>query len=191
MDDRGAFDTTMIKQFIFCVSLLTITGCLGPERDEYDREKYSDSIAWEKARIVDKGGSSELKILEIGPGSKIILEFTEGFSHGRRTTAHGSHESVYFILDELPRKGSSYEFSFLNGSLEFDGWAGDDSLFICRDKPAKAYLHIKDISEEEIIADVTCVLWYQSKSFIGNVPFDIKRTITFDRKNTLKVEPCK
>lgn len=154
----ATFDPSKMKTRLTILMILAfLTGCSGP-----DQEPYSRQIAWEKASVLNLSSTNTYRRLEVGTGSNLVLEITDGYYRGKKTTAHSSHNSIYLILSGAPTLGEYMTFSFTNGTLDYDGFAGYDFNVIDTNMPAVAEISVYEVSADHILAEVQAALWQRN-----------------------------
>jgi len=131
----------------------TAAGCIFE-----DRSRFSERILWGHAAVVASALEGQ-RTLDLQPGDKWIFELTDGWTHGRWSTAHGSHDSVYLILKQEPKAGAHYTFSLPDGDLEYDGFAGYTFKHVDATKPATAQMVVQNVGARKISAEVSIQVW--------------------------------
>jgi hypothetical protein len=138
---------------IFCtVGLVALlSGCcplIGP-----DQVRIQDYVFWKNADLViqDMGGWD---LIEVGPGKHTILRIDEGWSHGRRTSAHGSSDKIYFVLPQNIQNGAIFTCTPQAGTFAYSGFAFRRLWIIQPAKPARAVVQIITIKSKSVHADV-------------------------------------
>lgn len=168
---------------IACLITFAIVGCRGP-----DQEPYSRAILWENASVVNQSETNAYRFLELESGTNLVLELTDGYYHGKRTTAHSTHDSVYLVLKRPPERGDYLTFSFADGTLDYDGFWGYGFNVLDTNRAAVADLRVWDASATRLDADVQVSLWHRADSLGGGteVPpsclFVVKGRIEIERK---------
>lgn len=160
-----------------------LAGCRTPDQD---REPYSRHEAWEDACIIHHGATNAYRVIDVGPGSNMVLEITEGYYRGKRTTAHASRDSVYLILPCEPIPGEHLAFSLEEGTLDYGGSSGYGFNVIDTNMPATAEAVVHKVSKGRILADIKVAMWKRNVRLGGSVGparlFVVRGLMEFEKK---------
>ncbi|HEV57708.1 MAG TPA: hypothetical protein ENN87_09495 [Phycisphaerales bacterium] len=136
-----------------CLALASVLGCA-------DQTPYSERILWEDAAVVDRGPGGPLPDYSITPGRNTVLELRNGYSRGRWTTAHASHDVVYLVLSQEPKPYDDLRFTAADGTLYYTGFGGYSFKTLDPNMPATAELRVRDISDRRMTATVRVALYF-------------------------------
>lgn len=170
--------------FFVLIVLILVAGVMpnfhrmiGPNQTPYSRR-----IAWENARVVNHSPTGRFRNIHIEKGSNLVLEITDGFSRGKRTTAHPSRSSIYLIITNEPLCGDYMRFSFSDGTLDYVKRAGG-SIYanIDTNMPSAAILMFNTLSIEHLTADVHAGIWLTDGSILAT-----NMNMRFERRNAEK-----
>ncbi len=135
--------------------MLISCGCGDP-----DREPYSRHILWENASLVNQSGTNTMRFMDVEPGTNLVLEIRDGFYRSKTTTAHSSHDAVYLVLPGEPQPWSRYRFTFADGNLEYDGFAGYWIRGIDTNMPATAEMFVEEVTRKGFTANLRASIYF-------------------------------
>ena len=122
---------------------------------------YHDRILWQDAAVVNDSDTDRYRFLTVSPGKHWVVEVTDGHTGGLWTTAHSSHDSLYLILDKRPVRGEEYTFSFSEGNLDYDGFAGYWFSVIDTNKVASATMRVRGFGLWGMRAEIKAQIPYR------------------------------
>ncbi len=127
-----------------------------------DRVPFAEHIFWRDSDVV----KSPTLLGEIIDGSHTVLMIYDGYSHGRRTTAHASHNKLFMLLPRQIAKGATYSCDPNEDTLYFWGFHGYDFSRIRNNGLADATsVTILRISDEEIVARVNASFYVENGDY--------------------------
>jgi len=159
---------------------LVVVGC---RKSDPDREPYTRRILWQDANVVNHSETNAYRFITVEPGSNLVAEIRDGFYRGKQTSIHSSHVSVYLIFDREPRAVRTYRFSFRDGTLDFDGFAGYSLHVLNTNMPAVAELDVTDVTPTEVTGELRVSLHSYPRE---PKPGEYSRLLVWNEKVTLE-----
>ena len=163
---------------------VVLTIVLGRALYNAGRDQVPYSARWFRSaadvNVVRHDGTPRWQELETVPGNHTVLCIVDGWSRGRRSTAHASYESVYLILPQLIREGDRFRLTAADERMFFDGFTGADFALLDPTRPGWATVEILSVSGARIKTRMDVHLtWYVDESFYTPDPEQWRRD-TYD-----------
>ncbi len=125
-----------------------------------DRIPYSSRTFWTNAALVDTSPEPVLynptrrPHWQVGPGNHTVLMIKDGWSRGRRSTAHASHDTLYLVLPASLEPGLVLRLSPDTKTLIFDSFAGYNFRDLDHTNPTDATVTILEVNPTQITARI-------------------------------------
>ena len=129
-----------------------------------DSTPYSVRVFWPNASVIDESPEplpyrpKMPPSFAVAPGDHTVLMIKDGWSRGRRSTAHASHDTLYLLLPASLSPGQILHPSPHTGTLCFDSFSGYGFRYLDESRPIDADIEILSVSDSWIRARVTVSL---------------------------------
>lgn len=130
----------------------------------YDQLPVKERSLYQNAemRVRHYSFNPALAETDVVAGDAIVLELMDGYSHGRVSTAHGSHRAFFFELPGDLEFGQVIRCSADDGTLGFDAFAGAGSLCLDPDSPSEAIIEVQSVTPSSLRAKIMVSLYAYS-----------------------------
>jgi hypothetical protein len=160
------------------------SGCsyIGPDQEHFASAEY-----WNAADVSARqwtGQSQMAEMISVSGGEHTLLLTSDGYSRGKRSSAHASHWFVFLTLPREVKEGQTYDVSREAGTLHLDAFAGYDPWCIDPDRPAGGSVHIREVRGKAIVADLRVRLTAVSAD--SNVPVEERRRLEVTREGVFE-----
>lgn len=124
---------------------------------------FKERVLYQNAavQVKPKSWSKDLTDATVVDGEHIVLKVSSGYSHGRASTAHGSHETFYLQVPSDVVFAQVVRCSGEDGTLAYDAFQYDAMLCLDSDLPSEAMVEVLSVSPLSIRAKVDVMLHAQ------------------------------
>ncbi len=139
--------------------MVGVGGCelIGPDQSAYAEDGFVRAADLVQRQTV-YGSEPAMQ-----SGTHTLLIHMDGWSHGRRTTAHGSRHLFFFVLPAELRECQTYRCTAQDGTLSYDGFAGYWPWRLSPDKTSEAIVTVLEVSDRRITAEIELAGFVQRK----------------------------
>lgn len=180
----------ILTRLVSTLCVIFLSGC-------QDQRRVNERLFWADANIGSRHHVyDEFDYPKVEPGDKTILLINDGLTHGRYSSAHGSHQTILLALPRGLREGDIHELLVSEGQIKFSGFAGYSFQFMDPHQQGTARIEIKEVAFDEITAYVAVEITAVRESI--NRPsdewprFEVVRdkTYTFKRSELKATSAC-
>ena len=87
-----------------------------------DQSRYSERHFWKLGKpYVRREEFTKATFVDgVSRGSHTVLKINDGWTRGRRTTAHSSHKTIWLVLPSELRENGNYQLTSVDDTIDLD-----------------------------------------------------------------------